>query len=290
MKSKFNRVYIEITNICNLNCSFCPKNNRPKTFMTTTQFEHCTNLVAPLTDNIYLHLMGEPLLHPNLQEILSIAKKYNLNVNLTTNGTLLNKNIEILKLGYLRKLTISLHSFEANNSSTTIDNYLQMVIESVKEINSATNTIIEFRLWNNNFENLTAKNSLNNKIISTLKKAFNTKIDLVSSKQNYTLQPNIFLGFDHVFDWPVNSAKNSQSEQEKFCFALRTHFGILCDGTVVPCCLDSEGQLNLGNIFSEDITNILNNEKSQQIYNNFSNRKAICKLCKTCQYATRFDK
>ena len=145
---KFKQIYVEITNICNLNCSFCPKNNRPKRFMTVDEFDIITDEISPLTNTICLHLMGEPLLHPNIKEIFDICNKKNLNVYLTTNGTLLKKNLDMLKSGCAKRISVSLHSFEANNNFNSLDEYLEDILVSCIEISNNSQTYIEFRLWN----------------------------------------------------------------------------------------------------------------------------------------------
>ncbi|MGN1221956.1 MAG: radical SAM/SPASM domain-containing protein [Christensenellales bacterium] len=283
---KYKRVYVEITNICNLNCSFCPKNSRDKKFMTTQQFEYVAKQISPLTDNICLHLMGEPLLHPNLNDILKTAEQYNLNVNLTTNGTLLKQNCNLLLSNKIRKISVSLHSFEANKQNISLSEYLSNVIETCSLLNKKTNTIIEFRLWNNNQN---SNNKLNETIINTICKYFNANITLEKNVKNYTIKHNVFLGFEDVFEWPITTT-NKTKDDCKFCYALKTHFGILCDGTVVPCCLDSEGRLALGNIFKQNINEILSCQRAKDLRKGFANRKINESFCKTCSYAKRFDK
>ena len=124
---KYKRVYIEITNVCNLSCSFCPLTKRAKSFLDEEKFVHILNEVSPYTDYIYLHLMGEPLLNPGLEVFLEEAYKKGVKVNITTNGTLLKKNKEILlNSKSLRQVNISLHSFEANDSKITFENILMM--------------------------------------------------------------------------------------------------------------------------------------------------------------------
>ena len=162
---KFKQIYIEITNICNLNCSFCPKNSRPKKFMTIEEFDFITDQISPLTNTICLHLMGEPLLHPSIKEIFEICNKKNLNVYLTTNGTLLKQNLELLKSGCAKRISVSLHSFEANANSNYLIDYLENVLFSCKEISENTQTYIEFRLWNETSD----KNTLNKNIIEKIK-------------------------------------------------------------------------------------------------------------------------
>lgn len=253
--------------------------------MATKQFEYVAKQISPLTDTICLHLMGEPLLHPNLNDILKIAEQYNLNVNLTTNGTLLKQNCNLLLNNKIRKISVSLHSFEANKQNICLSEYLSNVIETCSLLNQKTNTIIEFRLWNNN-QNL---NQLNETIINTLCNYFNTNIILQKNVKNYTIIENVFLGFEDVFEWPINTT-NKNKDDCKFCYALKTHFGILCDGTVVPCCLDSEGRLALGNIFKQDINEILSCQRAKDLRKGFANRNINESFCKTCSYAKRFDK
>jgi len=280
---KFKLIYIEITNMCNLNCSFCPKNNRPKKFMTVEEFDTITDEISPLTNTICLHLMGEPLLHPNIKEIFEICNKKNLKVYLTTNGTLIRKNLDLLKSGCAKRISVSLHSFEANNQTASLNEYLENILFSCKEIADNSRTFIEFRLWNGSND----KNTLNKNIIEKINKTFNTNI-LTENLQNKTsITDKIYINFADVFEWPINT-ENQEGNSVKFCYGLRSHFGILCDGTVVACCLDNEGKLALGNIFESKILDILNGPRAQNIYKGFSDRNIEEEFCKTCTYANKF--
>ena len=283
---KFKQIYIEITNICNLNCSFCPKNSRPKKFMTIDEFDKITDEISPLTNIVCLHLMGEPLLHPNIKEIFEICNKKNLNVYLTTNGTLIKQNLDLLKSGCAKRISVSLHSFEANNNSNSLDNYLEDVLLSCKEITDNSQTCIEFRLWNKNIDKK-AKNTLNKNIIEKINEIFNTNLDTPNLQHHTNINNKIYISLADVFEWPINT-ENKEKNSMKFCYGLRSHFGILCDGTVVACCLDSEGKLALGNIFNSKISEILNTPRAQNIYKGFSDRNTTEEFCKTCTYANKF--
>ena len=283
---KFKQIYIEITNICNLNCSFCPKNNRPKKFMTVDEFDIITDEISPLTNTICLHLMGEPLLHPNIKEIFEISSKKNLNVYLTTNGTLIKQNLDLLKSGCAKKISVSLHSFEANNNFNSLDEYLEDILFSCKEISDNSQTYIEFRLWNENCDK-NAKNTLNRNIIEKINKTFNTNLTAQNAQCHISINDKIYISFADAFEWPINT-ENQEKNSVKFCYGLRSHFGILCDGTVVACCLDNEGKLALGNIFKSKISDILNTPRAQNIYKGFTDRNTSEEFCKTCTYANRF--
>ena len=280
---KFKQIYVEITNICNLNCSFCPKNSRPKKFMTVKEFDYITDEISPLTNTICLHLMGEPLLHPNIKEIFEICNSKNLAVYLTTNGTLLKQNLELLKTGCAKRISVSLHSFEANTNPNSLDDYLEKVLSSCKEIADSAETYIEFRLWNETGD----KNTLNKNIIEKINKTFNTNLTTENLDRHTSITNKIYISFADVFEWPINT-ENKEENSVKFCYGLRSHFGILCDGTVVACCLDSEGKLALGNIFESKITDILNCARAQNIYKGFTDRNTTEEFCKTCTYANKF--
>ncbi len=283
---KFKQIYVEITNICNLNCSFCPKNSRPKRFMTMEEFDTITDEISPLTNTICLHLMGEPLLHPNIKEIFEICNKKGLNVYLTTNGTLIKQNLDLLKSGCSKKISVSLHSFEANNNSSSLNDYLEDVLFSCKEISDNSETYIEFRLWNEN-NNENALNTLNKDIIEKINEIFGTNLGDKNLDPHTSITNKIYISFANTFEWPINT-ENKERNCVKFCYGLRSHFGILCDGTVVACCLDSEGKLALGNIFESKIADILNTPRAQNIYKGFTDRNTTEEFCKTCTYANKF--
>lgn len=286
---RFKRIYIETTNICNLNCSFCPKTKRKLQTMSVEKFSHIISKIKDYTNYVYFHIMGEPLNNQNIKEFLKICENENLQVNITTNGTLLLDKLEVLKNSKsLRKVSVSLHSFEANTLNTNLANYLTNVIESVKVL-SKKNIICELRLWNEDNKNAITQNckNLNSEIIDFISKGFNCEIVLDKLNQA-KLDKNVFLKFDKVFDWP--NLNSEEVSGDGFCYGLRTQLGILVDGTVVPCCLDNEGQIALGNIFTQNLEEVLNSSLAQNIYNGFSNRRCFAELCKHCGYIQKFKR
>lgn len=285
---KFKKVYIEITNICNLSCNFCPKTGRNLNFMKEEAFEYILKSVKPYTDHVYFHLMGEPLLNKDLGRFLELANKYDLKVNITTNGTLINNKKEVLlSAPALRQLNISLHSFEANEDDVDFNEYIDSIINFVQEARDNTNIISSMRLWNLDTRH-EASNSLNKDIFKILEEKFgldyNLK-DVLLEKNSTKLFKNVYLSMAEKFEWP--NIKIVASNERKFCLGLRDQFGILVDGTVVPCCLDSEGNISLGNIFETSLEEILESERARNIYDGFSRREAVEDLCKTCGYVNR---
>ncbi len=282
---KFKKVYIEITNVCNLSCSFCPKTKREYKYLSVEDFKHTLEQVKPYTDYIYFHLMGEPLLNPNLEKFLDLAYENNLKVNITTNGTLLPKVKNILiNSKALRQVNISLHSFEANNNVNFYE-YINNVLEFCNE----SSCIRSLRLWNLDSYNLKGDNKLNKDIIDILKNNFNYEGDLkadLDMKKGLKIGNKVYLNSAEKFQWPTMDI--DIISEEGFCYGIRDHIGILVDGTVVPCCLDGEGNIPLGNIHKDTLENILNSERAMAIYNGFSNRKRVEELCKRCGYSQRF--
>ena len=275
---RFAKVYIEISNICNLKCSFCPGTTREKRRMNAQEFETVLTKIKDYTDYIYFHLLGEPLCHPDLENFLEIAENMQFKVIITTNGTLLSKCKDmLLKSKAHYKTVISLHSFEANDNKISFDEYLKNCFEYAE---SAENEkIVVLRLWNNG-----GKDSLNDSILKTLENYFPKP--WIEERNGTRIGEKIYIQYGDKFDWPT--LNNNNIEEKVFCYGLRDQIGILADGTVVPCCLDSNGDINLGNIFEKDLDEIINGKKSQKIYNGFSNRTACEELCKRCSFVRKF--
>lgn len=278
------RIYIEIGNICNLACSFCGGTTRQKRQMSTIEFEHICKKVKVNTKFIYLHIMGEPLLHKELNRILKIAKENELPVCITTNGTLLEEKGDIIlqNANAVHKVAISLHAPEGNGI-TDYANYLKNAILFSKAA-AKKGIYIVFRLWNKDSAEGKGKNLQNGFIESYLKTEFNK--DWQTRPRGFRLDKNIFLEFDNVFTWP--SVSKAEKITLGFCHALSNQIGILADGTVVPCCLDSNGEIPLGNIFESSLEDILNSNRSLSIKNGFKTGEIVEPLCQKCTFIKKF--
>lgn len=287
-KKRFRKIYIEITNICNLKCSFCPEGKRKKEYMSIENFNKIINKVKNYTDLIALHVKGEPLLHPSLNEILKICEKENIKVNITTNGTLLNKVEDILiKNNSVRQINISIHSINKNenNELYNTNTYMKEILKSVKKITENSNIIISYRLWN--LENI-EENDENYEILKILEKEYKQN-DLINKMKNQNfieLKENIFINQDIEFKWPNIDAEIISEEGR--CMGLKHQIGILADGDVIPCCLDQNGDIKLGNILKQDLKEILNSNLAQEIIKGFNENKIIHNLCRRCGYRTKF--
>ena len=273
----YNKVYVEITNICNMSCSFCHGHKRAPRRMSREEFALILKKLKGQTDYIYYHLMGEPLTHPLLPEFIKMAGECGYKSIITTNGTFLAKRKEELLSAGLHKVNISLHSFEEGND----ENYAKYVCELTDFAKSAANQgiIVVFRLWNKGFDG-----GRNEMALKLLRK--NIEGDWVENTRGIRIRNKLYLEWGDRFEWPDSNAEIKGSKF--FCYGLKDQFGILCDGTIVPCCLDSDGVIDLGNIFNEDIEAIINSQRAKAMVDGFKCGTASEDLCKRCGYAQRF--
>ena len=279
MKKRFNRIYIEITNKCNLSCSFCKKSIRPLKEMSVSEFKEIISKVKDYTNTICLHVKGEPLIHSNLNEILKICDDNNINISLTTNGTLLKAKInELISHESLSKIHISLNA-EVNNLD-----YLNGIFKAVS--NFPQDKIIIYRLWAQKENKLDEKST---EIVEKLKEQYRLStetVEKIKNNKNTKIDINKYVDKDYLFEWPTVSNDKTNG----FCEGLKSQLAILSNGTVTACCLDDDGIINLGNIFEEDLKDILEKDKTQKIIEGFRDNKCVEELCQSCYYKNRFKK
>jgi len=273
----YSKVYVEIGNVCNMNCSFCHGHSREPRQMSMEEFSYILDRLTGHTQYIYYHLMGEPLVHPQLPAFIKLAGDRGYKSVITTNGTLLKfRQQELLDTG-VHKVNISLHSFEDGTDEDHISYIRDLAAFAINA--AVAGTIVNFRLWNKGFDNGT--NDFTLKVLKA-----NIPGDWVNNTRGIRIRDKIFIEMDNRFEWPDSKA---DIQGDKFyCYGLKSQFGILADGTVVPCCLDSDGIINLGNIFHEDIDNILSSKRAMDLRQGFQCGKATEDLCKRCGFAQKF--
>ena len=277
VKKPYSRVYFEITNICNKACSFCHGTRRPKRRVSEKEFSAVCESLLPLTDYMYFHVMGEPLTHPSLPSFISFATSLGFKCAITTNGTLLPERGEELISSGVYKVNISVHSFE-EGSEESFEKYLSGIIDFAdRASNKGVLTVL--RLWNKGHDG-----GRNDKILDALKAGLVGEWSF--GARGARIRHKLHLEYGDRFAWPDLSAEEGDSDV--FCYGLSDHFGILSDGSVIPCCLDSEGNITLGNIFEEPIENILSSPRAVAIREGFKKRCPSEELCRKCGYARRF--
>lgn len=289
---KFKKFYIEITNVCNLACNFCPQTRRQPEFMKIEAFNKILEQIKPHTDYIYFHVKGEPFLHPEIDKFLDLSYEKGFKVNITTNGTLINKaKDKILMKPALRQVNFSLHSFDGNEGSKNKEEYINNIFLFVREAIDNTNVFISLRLWNIDRDNtLNLEKGKNHELLQAIEKEFNLSYKIeekVIPGGGIKISDRIYLNQDHEFQWP--DLKEAEDEGSGFCYGLRNQVAILVDGTVVPCCLDGEGIINLGNINKSNFSEIVESERANNLFNGFSRREVVEELCRKCGYRKKFN-
>ena len=273
----YSRVYIEITNICNMRCSFCHGHSRELRRMTLEEFSHILDQLEGKTKYVYYHLMGEPLTHPHLPLFLQMAAQSGFRSVITTNGTLLDQRGEELISSGVHKVSVSVHSFEREDQEA-YERYLRKVRDFADKASKA-GIIVVLRFWNRDHDegrNDTAEQFLHRHLSG----------EWAENTRGIRVRDKLHLEWGDRFAWP--DADAPVQGNEVFCHGLRDHFGILCDGSVVPCCMDSEGVITLGNVFKEDISDILASPRARAMVQGFERRMASEELCRRCGYARRF--
>ena len=275
------RVYVEITNICNLRCSFCPGTRREKRYLPPEEFRVLAERLRPYASYLYLHVMGEPLLHPQLGELLHISWEMGFKICLTTNGVLLPDRQALLLSGPpLHKVSVSLHCMEGNGAGE-LNGYLRGAWEYAVQA-SRRGTICALRLWN-----IGGADRRNGEILDFLAEKLEAHpLSLPQPRKgSWKLGERLYLEQAEKFEWPDLARPEGPV---RFCLGLRDQAAVLCDGTVVPCCLDHEGDIPLGNLLERDLPDILDSPRARAIYDGFSQGRPSEELCRRCGFAQRF--
>lgn len=273
----YSKVYVEITNICNMHCSFCHGHSRKLGRMTEADFACILQRLKGYTNFIYYHLMGEPLTHPLLPKFITMAAEQGYKSVVTTNGTLLPCHGDALLDAGVHKVNISLHSFEDGTREHHTD-YLRGIAEFTQKA-AQRGTIVTFRLWNQGCDD--GKNQF---ALDTLRILLPG--DWMPNTRGVRVRDKVFLEMADRFAWPD---KDADIQGEKFyCYGMKAQIGILVDGTVVPCCMDSDGIIDLGNVFHQQLADIVASPRAQAILDSFQCGKASEDLCRRCGFAQRF--
>lgn len=273
---RFKKIYIEITNQCNFNCSFCCKSVRMKKFVSPEDFSAILFSIKPYTDYIYLHVLGEPLLHPHLDQLLEQTDKMGFHVNLTTNGSLIAKKEKLLMDSHIRQFNISLHDAEENIPQENWERYLNEVFSFANA--KSKDSYFSLRLWNRIEGQISAFNDF---CLSKISDFWHVDMSDAMISRNKKVSDHIYFQNSARFSWPGES---ELSVKKRTCYAVKDHVAILVDGTVVPCCLDANGEMALGNVFMDSFHDIIQGERATAILNGFRRHEVVEPLCEKCGF------
>jgi len=287
---KFYRIYIEITNICGLKCSFCPTKALQDKRMNLEFFESIIKQAKAFTSEIACHVVGDPLTLSNLKEYLDIIHRYNMRTVLTTSGYFMKKHgYETLFHPSVKQINISLNAFNKNDTSFTFEQYMKPIMDFCHEkIKRKEESFINLRMWN--LDEVMSEEHFNLKLFEMLNREFNKEIKLKDlnpkEKKNIRLGYKVLLHFDNYFEWPSLSNTNYGHGR---CQGLTSHIGILADGKVIPCCLDNDGIIELGDLNRESLEEVLKSKRATEMIDGFKNGFCSEELCLRCSYKERFN-
>lgn len=256
--------------------------------MDPVEFEAILKQVAPLTEIVCLHLMGEPLAHPKFLQILDICERYKTQIDLTTNGILIKKYKEqLIHSTCVRQVNFSLQAFKDNFPQRDIEPYLLPIFEFVQaahELRPALYT--NFRLWNQE-----SKDADNEEILTKIEAYFGVEIKrnlVLGAIKSKNIWNRLYLHFDSRFEWPSFLLPHQGTQGR--CHGTVNHIGIHADGSVVPCCLDKNAVINLGNVKEQALNDILHSDRFIKMREGFLNGVLVEDFCQHCTFINRFNK
>lgn len=287
---KFYRIYIELTNVCGLRCSFCPTKNLPNTTMDLEFFESIVQQAKPFTKEIACHVVGDSLTLSNLGDYLDIIHKYNMKAMLTTSGYFMKKHpYETLFHPAVKQINVSLNAFNKNDTSITFEQYMKPILALCYEkVKQEKELFINLRMWN--LDEMMSEKAFNTELFEWLQSAFNVVLDLnkldPKEQNSIRLDNKVLLHFDNYFEWP--SLKNPMYGHGT-CQGLSSHIGILANGEVIPCCLDSDGVMALGNLHKQRLADVVYGTRATAMIEGFKHAQCSEELCLKCSYKNRFN-
>jgi len=287
---KFYRIYIELTNVCGLRCSFCPTKALPNTTMDLEFFESVIKEAKGFTREIACHVVGDPLTLPNLEAYLDIIHKYNMKAMLTTSGYFMKKHaFETLFHSAVKQINVSLNAFNKNDTSITFEQYMQPILKLCHEkVKQKKELFINLRMWN--LDEIMSEEKFNQKLFELLEKEFDVTLDLKSldpkEKKSIRLENKVLLHFDNYFEWP---SLTNQNYGHGTCQGLESHIGILANGDVIPCCLDNDAVMKLGNVKEQSLKEILYGKRATAMREGFKIGQCSEEMCLKCSYKDRFN-
>lgn len=277
---KFEKIYIELSDICGLDCAFCPSTKGVRGAMSVEKFMSVAPKLAGKARIYTFHLLGDALILPNLAEFIKVAKAHKMPLELTTSGFYMSEKNQALLLESLniRQINFSLMAFLAQNR-VNLGDYFAPILRFIRaHIALQKQSFVNLRLWNLNAD--FSNTSQNESIYRLLEREFGVQIQRNARKNR--LANRVILQQSPQFHWASLAGKTLHTKGS--CYALRKQIGILSNGTLVPCCMDSAGVIALGDIFSQDLNEILTSPRALMIKQGFQKGEFVEKLCQKCEF------
>lgn len=315
-KDLWSIVLIELTSHCNFSCSFCPieKVSRDKTMMPKALWEKILQELADkkMAHTIFLHVLGEPLIHKDILDAVRFANNRDLSVSLYTNGALLDQKrsaqiLDVLKKGrvVLSLQEITSESFHARCRGTiSWQQYINRLLTFVQLNETRKNSIpiqihcmLDMQGLGWNLPQIRSEQKKIQAVYNQWQKALGIqngkKINIFNPTAVYPLNENASFFVKHAGNWDNKLlADNLQVVESEVghCALMTDTFAVLSDGTCTYCCNDYEGELNLGNAFERSLEDIFYGPKAVAIRQAEKQGKFIAQRCKICRGTLVFKK
>ncbi|WP_187903086.1 radical SAM/SPASM domain-containing protein [Helicobacter pylori] len=279
-KKLFKKIYIELSDICGLQCSFCPNPKNIRGVMPLELFEKICKEAAPLTPIITFHVLGDPCKLKNLNHYLNAAKRFSLKVDLVTSGAYL-RDFETLLQDTIYQISISLDAGLDNHNKLNQHRYIQKILEFCRyKCEKNSEVFLNLRIQDSTLEK-------HQNLIKPFLESFEcVSLETLKSQGRIRLFKKSFLNIQKTFKWPDLNAPNPLNQKSKipYCYGLIKQIAILSNGVVVPCCMDTQAHINLGDLNHTPLKDILNSQKAMAIKTHFLKGEALEPLCKNCSY------
>ncbi|MCQ2705519.1 SPASM domain-containing protein [Helicobacter pylori] len=279
-KKLFKKIYIELSDICGLQCSFCPNPKNIRGVMPLELFEKVCKEAAPLTQMITLHVLGDPCKLKNLNHYLSAARRFSLKVDLVTSGAYWC-DFETLLQDVIYQISISLDAGLDNHNKLNQHRYIQKILEFCRyKCEKNSEVFLNLRIQDSTLDK-------HQNLIKPFLESFECiSLETLISQGRVRLFKKSFLNIQKTFKWPNLNAPNPLNQESKipYCYGLIKQIAILSNGVVVPCCMDTQANINLGDLNHTPLKDILKSQKAMAIKTHFLKGEALEPLCKNCSY------
>lgn len=318
-KIKLREAFLEITSRCNFRCRFCvhPQMRRPKMDMDANDAKRLIGQIAEsfAIDHLSLHLYGEPLLHDRVNELARYATQNRLNVNLTTNGAMLTKTkLKAFLDDNVWRIVLSIQHDEKDFGTRragkrwTAQSYFGHIAKLVqffidyksRHADCPTRLEIHYlltgdikpgvQLIENDADVAKVLNWWGKRLPDHFKPESNPN-PIEDQESGYRIQfgRDAYIRFKPAISFgnAVGEAAPDQCDNG-YCFFPDSVLCILSDGNLVPCCIDFEGEMKMGNALESDIVTVWNGSRAREIRAAFERGEAPTDRCRQCLGGSHF--
>ncbi len=319
IKLPVNRLHMELTNVCDFSCEFCPdsKMKRQRGFMNVEMAKAIIDDVSKtgIAKLVVFHVMGEPTLHPNLVDIAEYANSKSVDVCITTNGGNMKKDLfNALIKANVKNIILSLQTPDENTFSLrgakglSFQEYAEHITSIARIfINNGHKTELTINFLSSPLRKLIIPIAKEFNIADTSKKLryhLKTWADRILKSTNLErhssgiqkqinrarcFKENTVVISDRlsfhtriVGDWATHFDQKVVEAKFGYCPGIQENFGILWNGDYTFCCTDHNGMTSTHNYSDTSLHDYLKHELVQNTVKGFERYRVLHPYCKQC--------